>query len=122
MHKSTLAIIIFLFLAGAFFARGFTVPPTPASETQTFHGPTYTVPPGVQVRIEDPFTATDAETPCDNWPNTPTQLPCYIELHAVATDNQGAQTWDLQKWVLTAAPTPTPSLCELLPNGKCRKN
>lgn len=81
----------------------------PIMQQQTFIGPTYTVPPGVILRVEKPFKITDEETPCDNWPNTPTVLPCYIEIQAVATDNQGAQAWAMQKWNLEAAPTPTPT-------------
>jgi hypothetical protein len=57
------------------------------SPGQIFAGPTYTVPTGVSVKVESPFVTTDAETRCDNWPRTPTKLPCHVELHAVANDS-----------------------------------
>jgi len=51
--------------------------------------PTYTVPPNVAITPEYPFSIDDStETRCNNWPNTPTQLPCYVEVHAVASSDQ----------------------------------
>jgi hypothetical protein len=92
---------------------------------------TYQVPPGVVITVmADTWDWPDFVPACDNWPNTPTVLPCVVEIHAVATDDLGAQATAVQRWLYQAPPTPTPTptpsptprrCIKINPVGKCTK-
>jgi len=83
-------------------------PALPAPSVQ--FGFTYKVPPGVSITVMDPtWNWPDTIPGCNNWPSTPSVLPCVGEIHAVATNDRGAQATAVQRWLYTAAPTPTPT-------------
>lgn len=102
------------------FGGGIALPrepaPAPQEATQEFIGPTYAAPPGVIIVVMDPSWDRNSEpsTPdCDNWPNTPTVLPCIVKIEAIATNTLGQQATAVQYWfylpVAQSTPTPTPS-------------
>lgn len=128
MKPATFASVFFAVVALALGAAA-------SSSSSDTGSTTYTVPAGVKITVMPAtWDWTDDIPACSNWPNTPPVLPCVVEIHAVAVDNQGAESTAVQRWLYetyspptptpTPAPSPSPTATpcrRFLPNGRCKK-